>query len=145
MTKCATMKPKLLFLALVLMSLYAAYSQIQLYIAQSCYTTVGLSKASPDNSKIAVLFDYKCNIETGYATQISIFERGKEEFDSQGNVLSSYNGEVRGHWLGPYAEFEWESDDLLVVRTFEEQPISLAKGNVLETQIKHEKLAFKRE
>ena len=121
---------------------FAVYSQLQLFIANSCHTTVGLSKASPDNSKVAVLYDYKCNIETGHATQISIFEKGKEAFESEGNVLSSYNGKVRGHWLGPYAEFEWESNHLLIIRTFEEQPITLAKGNVLGTKIKHEGLTF---
>ena len=131
------MNVKTIVLSLVLaVSVGAAlYGQLQLFILNNCYSTLELWNDSPDDTKSAVLYNYKCDTEHGYATQISIVEKGEELPESSGNAFSSHNGKVRGHWLGPYVEFEWESNDVLTIRAFDDHADGVVKSTVFLVQI----------
>lgn len=86
--------------------------------SDGCGNTIVSSKEAPDARHVAVLFQRDCGATTGFSTQISVVNAGKQPSGS-GNVLTAdddHGGAHAAPWGGPWAEFAWLSSSRLLVR-----------------------------
>lgn len=86
--------------------------------SDGCGNSVVSSKAAPDALHVAVLFQRDCGATTGFSTQISILDAGKQ-LSGSGNVFTAdddHGAAESASWGGPWADIVWLSPHQLLVR-----------------------------
>jgi len=86
--------------------------------SDGCGNTIVTSKEAPDARHAAVLFQRNCGATTGFSTQISVLNAGKQPTGS-GNAFNAdddHGAAQAAPWGGPWAELVWLSPSRLLVR-----------------------------
>lgn len=86
--------------------------------SDACDNTVVSRLPAPDGRHEAVMFQRDCGATTGFSTQISILEAGRD-VSGAGDAFRADDdhGVARtGAWGGPWADMKWLSSDHLLVR-----------------------------
>jgi hypothetical protein len=84
----------------------------------SCENQIVKSYTSPDNKYEVVLFQRDCGATTGFSTQVSIIETGRELPRKKGNIFIADDGDTPvslGSWGGPLLEIKWMTQDKVII------------------------------
>jgi hypothetical protein len=127
---------KLIALAAVL-ALVTGYSD-------PCRNTVIVRDDAPDGRHAAVLFQRDCGATTGFSTQISILDVGKDPADA-GNAFRADDGHGAAQtaaWGGPWADLRWLSPKHLLIRYDAKARIFEQKVEISGVRISYEKVSW---
>jgi len=86
--------------------------------SEACTNKLVNSIVAPDGQHSAVLFQRDCGATTGFSTQVSILDVGKQPLGG-GNAYSAdddHGVAFVGPWQGPWAEMKWVAADHLLIR-----------------------------
>jgi hypothetical protein len=84
----------------------------------SCKNQIVKSYASPDNKYEIVLFQRDCGATTGFSTQVSVIQTGRELPGKKGNIFIADDGDTPvplGSWGGPLVEIKWIAQDKVII------------------------------
>jgi hypothetical protein len=86
--------------------------------SDGCRNSIISSKEAPDAQHTAVLFQRDCGATTGFSSQISVLNAGKQPSGS-GNIFvadADHGAAQAASWGGPWVEFVWLSSSRLLAR-----------------------------
>ena len=86
--------------------------------SDTCGNTVVLRLLAPDERHEAVMFQRDCGATTGFSTQISILDPGRD-VSGAGDAFradADHGAAQTGAWGGPWADMKWLSSEHLLVR-----------------------------
>jgi hypothetical protein len=102
--------------------------------ADPCLNDVMETKASPDRSKTAILFQRSCGATTGFSAQVSILYPG-QKLEERGNIFIA--DDDHGAAIGelPIVELAWLEPDHLLIRHHSRARIFKSEGQLSGVRI----------